>query len=87
MSDFFLTNPGSTQHSHLITKKQNGYFDFKENVSFALQELDIPLYYADVAVIDLKGELIQAHRDKLQPKQAAVLIIDRVRSMYKITPR
>lgn len=84
MSNLFLTNPGRTDQSHNLTKAENGFFDYKEDVEIALMELNVPYEVARVAVIDLKHPLIIHHKNKLTPKQAAVMIMDEVRRIYKI---
>ena len=80
----YLTNPGHSDQSHNLTKAQNGFFDYKEDVEFELMQLNVPYETARVAVIDLKSHLIVHHRDKLTPKQAAVMIMDEVRRIYKV---
>lgn len=86
MSELFLTNPELSQPSHNLTKKQNGFFDYKEQVEAELIGLGIPYEKARIAAIDMKGKLMESQRAKRTPLQAAVVIIDEVRRIYKVTP-
>ena len=81
MSEFFLTNPDSPP-SHLLTKKGNVSFDYKEKVQRALMELGVPLRPAELAVIDLKTYLKYGHAEKMTPKEVADFILCEVRRLY-----
>lgn len=84
MSDLFLTNPDDPCPSHRTIKTKKGYFDFKEGVESELMNFNVPFEIARVAVIDLKSFINVHFNNKLTPKQAAVMIMDDIRRIYKI---
>lgn len=83
MSDFFLTDPENPCARHTI-KTRKGYFDFKEGIEAELMNFNVPYEIARVAVIDLKSHINVHFINKLTAKQAAVMIMDDVRRIYKV---
>lgn len=77
----FLT--GSNK-PHNEPKKQRGFWEFKEAVEAELVNFGVPFEKARVAVIDLKGLVINHHTKKYTPKQAAGLMLDEVKRIYKM---
>ena len=84
MSSLFLTDPDNPHKPHRTLKTKRGYFDFKEGVEAELMNLGIPFEDARVAVIDFKSDIYVHFNNKLTTRQAAVMIIDDVRRIYKI---
>lgn len=81
MSEQFLTSPGSDK-SHLISKKENNYWDHKEATVTEFMNLGLPLRCAELAVIDLKPLLFIAQKNKLTPKQTADMMLSEVERVY-----
>lgn len=85
MSKAFLTKPNSPT-SHLIGKVQNVHWDHKEATIRELVKEGVPLRVAELAMIDMRGYLFSAQRNKLTPKQAAGIMFEEIERMYKAGP-
>lgn len=81
MSDAYLTTPGSDK-SHLLSKKENIFWDHKEATVVELQKLGVPLRPAELAVIDLRSLLYIAQKNKLTPNQTASMMFSEVERVY-----
>ena len=80
MSKMFLTDPEKSSGK----KEKLTPFDYKEAVTAAFMEWNIPLRTAELAVIDFKSDVYLGYREKLTPKQTAVKMVDKVRKLYKV---
>ena len=81
----FLTDPENPDRSNRrVAKKKPGYVDFKEATCATLQEFGIPLRPAETAVIDFRPQLMGYFNEKYTAAQAAVLMVDEVRRLYKV---
>lgn len=76
------TNPESPP-SHLISQKENIFWDHKEATIQEFMNLGVPLRPAELAVIDLKSYLYIAQRNKLTPEQTARMMLPEVERVYK----
>ena len=78
----FLTDSDNPQIAR--PKAGSGYVDFKEEVCATLQRFGIPLRPAEIAVIDFRPEVIGYFQQKNTPAEAAVLMVDKIRRIYKV---
>ena len=81
MADLFLTG---NNKPHELPQKHRGFWEFREYVEVELMNFGVPFEKVRVAVIDLKGLVIEHHTKKYTPKQSAVLMLDEVRRIYKV---
>lgn len=80
MSDLFLTKP---KKPNTKIKPQKTSFDFNEKVVNCLIDKGVPFRVAEVAVIDMKGDIFKLYKEnKMKPEQVASNIISTVCKRY-----
>lgn len=65
--------------------KSGDFFGYREEVAKWLMTYGIPLRPAELATIDFRTEVHELFKGKLTAKEAAVIMVDKVRQVYKIT--
>mgnify|MGYP003649327880 CR=1 FL=1 len=81
----FLTDPDDLERPgrKRYVKAANGYTTFKEDVCDSLQHQGIELRPAETAVIDFRSQLMGYFQEKVTPTQAATMMVDDVRRIYR----
>lgn len=83
MNPLFLTNREDFNPPTPVPNTKN-FFTYREQVAAALMMFGIPLRPAELATIDYRREVLEYFQNKLTPKQTAVMMIDKVRQVYKV---
>ena len=79
-------HPHRSPQSHLLNREKagNGYVDYKEDVCEQLQEFGVPLRPAELAVIDMRSDVIGAWKAKKTAFECACELLEEVKRIYKV---
>ena len=78
----FLTDPDNLETEKVDRKIKKCPFDYKEAVCARLQEMDIPLRKAELAVIDMKSYVINGFHNKDSAMTTAFKMLPEVKRIY-----